>query len=202
MVLCEPKGFIPRLGRLRSRRDHSTRQCAMGTAPTADRGLIEREGATSITGDKAGPTRSDHRAVAGPGYGAMALLPATRRRDIPLRYGCAALRRLSSGRPGRVRRFDTGATWAQRLPRLLRALDRPQTQRSDYPTLSPTGRAGPKPWPRFTDFSARERPRPDRLLSALKRCRGALSAPRRAPTANEAVLYGWLANRKVRNEHA
>ena len=178
--------------------------------PDADRlidELIDREGGyVHHSADKGGPTRFGvTEAVArAHGYsGAMALLP----RD----EAAAIYRRLYWLRPRfdeiarRVPRvaaelFDTGANMGPAvattfLQRALTALNR---NAQDYPDLVPDGRAGPRTLAALDGFlKARGRRAGETvLLRALEALQGEryLRLAERRP-ANEAFLYGWLANR-------
>jgi lysozyme family protein len=169
--------------------------------------LIEREGGyVNHPGDKGGPTRFGiTEAVArAHGYtGPMALLP----RDEAI----AIYRRLYWLRPrfDEVARrapqvaaelFDTGANMGPAvattfLQRALTALNR---NGKDYPDLVPDGRAGPRTLAALDGFlEARGKAGGQAvLLRALEALQGEryLRLAERRP-ANEAFLYGWLANR-------
>jgi len=169
--------------------------------------LIEREGGyVSHPADKGGPTRFGiTEAVArAHGYGgAMAELP----RD----EAAAIYRRLYWLRPRfdqvaeRAPRlaaelFDTGANMgpgvaATFLQRALTALNRNGT---DYPDLTPDGRIGPVTLAALDAFlEARSKIGGETvLLRALEALQGEryLRLAEKRP-ANEALLYGWLANR-------
>ena len=169
--------------------------------------LIEREGGyVNHPGDKGGPTRFGvTEAVArAHGYpGAMALLPREE--------AVAIYRRLYWLRPrfdeiaGRAPQvaaelFETGANMGPAvattfLQRALTALNR---NGQDYPDLVPDGRAGPRTLAALDAF-LETRGKPDGeavLLRALEALQGEryLRLAERRP-ANEAFLYGWLANR-------
>ena len=169
--------------------------------------LIEREGGyVNHPADKGGPTRFGiTEAVArAHGYGgAMALLP----RD----EAAAIYRRLYWLRPRfdeiakrapqvAAELFDTGANMGPAvattfLQRALTALNR---NGSDYPDLVPDGRAGPQTLAALDGFlEARGKTAGQTvLLRALEALQGEryLRLAERRP-ANEAFLYGWLANR-------
>jgi lysozyme family protein len=169
--------------------------------------LIEREGGyVNHPADKGGPTRFGiTEAVArAHGYaGPMAQLP----RDEAV----AIYRRLYWLRPRfdqigeRVARvaaelFDTGANMgpavaATFLQRALTALNRGGT---DYPDLTPDGRVGPMTIAALDSFlAARGKGSGETvLLRALEALQGEryLRLAEKRP-ANEAFLYGWLANR-------
>ncbi|MBA2467158.1 MAG: hypothetical protein H0V46_06080 [Sphingomonas sp.] len=169
--------------------------------------LIDREGGyVNHPSDKGGPTRFGiTEAVArAHGYsGAMALLP----RD----EAAAIYRRLYWVRPRfdeiakRAPRvaaelFDTGANMGPAvattfLQRALTALNR---NGKDYPDLVPDGRAGPQTIAALDGFLAARGSKAGQtvLLRALEALQGEryLRLAERRP-ANEAFLYGWLANR-------
>ena len=169
--------------------------------------LIEREGGyVNHPDDRGGPTRFGiTEAVArAHGYrGAMAALPQAE--------AMAIYRRLFWLRPRfdeiakRVPRvaaelFDTGANMgpavaATFLQRALTALNR---NGKDYPDLVPDGRVGERTLAALDGFlEARGRRGGETvLLRALEALQGEryLSLAERRP-ANEAFLYGWLANR-------
>jgi len=169
--------------------------------------LIEREGGyVNHPADKGGPTRYGiTEAVArAHGYrGAMAVLP---REEAEAIY-----RRLYWLRPRfdqvaeRVPRvavelFDTGANMGPAvattfLQRALTALNRGG---SDYPDLTPDGRVGPatlSALDAFLDVRGRKGGETV-LMRALEALQGEryLRLAEKRP-ANEAFLYGWLANR-------
>ena len=169
--------------------------------------LIEREGGyVDHPADKGGPTRFGiTEAVArAHGYaGAMA--------GLPREEAAAIYRRLYWLRPGfdqvaercprvAAELFDTGpnmgpAVAATFLQRALTALNRGG---QDYPDLVPDGRAGPVTLAALDAFlQARGRNGGETvLLRALEALQGEryLRLAEKRP-ANEAFLYGWLANR-------
>jgi lysozyme family protein len=161
--------------------------------------LIEREGGyVNHVADKGGPTRFGiTEAVArAHGYaGAMALLP----RD----EAAAIYRRLEVAKRApsvAAELFDTGANMGPAvattfLQRALTALNR---NGSDYPDLVPDGRAGPRTIAALDGFlEVRGRKAGEAvLMRALEALQGEryLRLAERRP-ANEAFLYGWLANR-------
>jgi len=169
--------------------------------------LIEREGGyVNRPADKGGPTRFGvTEAVArAHGYaGPMAALP----RDEAV----AIYRRLYWLRPRfdqigeRVPRvaaelFDTGANMgpavaATFLQRALTALNRGG---KDYPDLTPDGRVGPMTIAALDSFLAARGKKSGEtvLLRSLEALQGEryLRLAEKRP-ANEAFLYGWLANR-------
>ena len=169
--------------------------------------LIEREGGyVNHPADKGGPTRYGiTEAVArAHGYaGAMA--------ELPREEATAIYRRLYWLRPrfDQVEKrsprvaaelFDTGANMgpavaASFLQRALTALNRGG---SDYPDLVPDGRCGPETLAALDAFlQVRGKDRGEVvLLRALEALQGEryLRLAEKRP-ANEAFLYGWLANR-------
>ena len=169
--------------------------------------LIEREGGyVNHPDDKGGPTRFGiTEAVArAHGYsGAMALLPreeavAIYRRLYWLRPGFDAIARRAPQVAAEL--FDTGANMGPAvattfLQRALTALNR---NAKDYPDLVPDGRVGPRTLAALDSF-LEVRGKGDGqavLLRALEALQGEryLRLAERRP-ANEAFLYGWLANR-------
>lgn len=169
--------------------------------------LIDREGGyVDHPDDRGGPTRfgitqSVARAL---GYsGAMALLPreeaaAIYRRLYWLRPGFDAIANRS--RQVAAELFDTGANMGPAvattfLQRALTALNR---NARDYPDLVPDGRAGPRTLAALDAFlKVRGQSGGESvLLRALEALQGEryLRLAERRP-ANEAFLYGWLANR-------
>ena len=169
--------------------------------------LIEREGGyVNHPDDKGGPTRFGiTEAVArAHGYaGAMALLPreeavAIYRRLYWLRPGFDAIARRAPQVAAEL--FDTGANMGPAvattfLQRALTALNR---NGQDYPDLVPDGRVGPRTLAALDGFLEvrGERDGQTVLLRALEALQGEryLRLAERRP-ANEAFLYGWLANR-------
>ena len=169
--------------------------------------LIEREGDyINHPADKGGPTRFGvTEAVArAHGYaGAMA--------ELPREEAAAIYRRLYWLRPkfdqiaARCPRvaaelFDTGANMgpavaATFLQRALTALNRAG---QDYPDLVPDGRVGPVTLAALDAFLDARGPKGGEtvLLRALEALQGEryLRLAEKRP-ANEAFLYGWLANR-------
>jgi lysozyme family protein len=167
--------------------------------------LIEREGGyVSHPADKGGPTRFGiTEAVArAHGYaGAMARLPreeaaAIYKRLYWLRPKFDAIAERSPAIAAEL--FDTGANMgpavaATFLQRALTALNR---NGRDYPDLVPDGRIGPASLAALDAFLA-ARPKGETvLLRAIEALQGEryLRLAERRP-ANEAFLYGWLANR-------
>ena len=169
--------------------------------------LIEREGGyVNHPADKGGPTRFGiTEAVArAHGYvGAMAQLPreeasAIYRRLYWLRPRFDQVAKRASRVAAEL--FDTGANMgpavaATFLQRALTALNR---NGKDYPDLVPDGRIGPRTLAAIDAFlEARGRRGGETvLLRALEALQGEryLRLAERRP-ANEAFLYGWLANR-------
>jgi lysozyme family protein len=170
-------------------------------------GLIEREGGyTNHPADRGGPTKfgiTEATARANGYRGAM--------RDLPRDEAAAIYRRLYWLRPKfdqvakrspaiAVELFDTGANMgpavaATFLQRALSALNR---DRKDYPDLVPDGRVGAATLAaldRFLELRGRG-PGETVLLRALDALQGEryLRLAERRP-ANEAFLYGRLANR-------
>ncbi|HUE79737.1 MAG TPA: glycosyl hydrolase 108 family protein [Sphingomicrobium sp.] len=169
--------------------------------------LIEREGGyVNHVADKGGPTRFGitELVARAHGYaGPMSLLP----RD----EAAAIYRRLYWLRPRfdevakrapkvAAELFDTGANMGPAvattfLQRALTALNR---NGKDYPDLVPDGRAGPRTLAALDGFlEARGQSGGETvLLRALEALQGEryLRLAERRP-ANEAFLYGWLANR-------
>ena len=179
--------------------------------------LIEREGGyVCHPADRGGPTRFGiTEAVArAHGYaGAMAELPrdeaaAIYKRLYWLRPRFDEIARRSANLAAEL--FDTGANMgpavaATFLQRALTALNR---NGRDYPDLVPDGRVGPRTLEALDAFlAARPSDGPDPrqpgtadgeavLLRAVEALQGEryLRLAERRP-ANEAFLYGWLANR-------
>jgi len=169
--------------------------------------LMEREGGyVNHPADRGGPTRYGiTQAVArAHGYrGAMTLLPRSEAAAIYRRlYWLRPRFDAVSERCPRVAAelFDTGvnmgpAVAATFLQRGLTALNR---NGRDYPDLVPDGRIGPRTLAALDGFlAARGRPGGETvLMRALEALQGEryLRLAERRP-ANEAFLYGWLANR-------
>jgi lysozyme family protein len=169
-------------------------------------GLIEREGGyANHPADKGGPTRFGiTEAVArAHGYaGAMASLPrdeaaAIYRRLYWLRPRFDEVAQRSARLAAEL--FDTGANMgpavaATFLQRALTALNR---NGQDYPDLVPDGRIGPATLAALDAFMAiRGASGETVILRAVEALQGEryLRLAERRP-ANEAFLYGWLANR-------
>ncbi|MEO8176623.1 MAG: glycosyl hydrolase 108 family protein [Sphingomicrobium sp.] len=169
--------------------------------------LIDREGGyVNHPSDKGGPTRYGvTEAVArAHGYsGAMALLPrdeaaAIYRRLYLLRSRFDEIAKRAPQVAAEL--FDTGANMGPAvattfLQRALTALNR---NGQDYPDLVPDGRAGPRTLAALDGFLEARGKRGGQgvLLRALEALRGEryIRLAERRP-ANEAFLYGWLANR-------
>jgi lysozyme family protein len=168
--------------------------------------LIDREGGyANHPADKGGPTRfgiTEAVARAHGFAGAMTSLPreeaaAIYRRIYWLRPGFDAVAERSE--PLAAELFDTGANMgpavaATFLQRALTALNR---NGQDYPDLVPDGRVGPATLTALDAFFARRGEQGETvLLRALEAMQGEryLRLAERRP-ANEAFLYGWLANR-------
>ena len=169
--------------------------------------LIEREGGyANHPDDKGGPTRFGitESVARAHGYaGAMALLPrdeaaAIYRRLYWLRPRFDEIARRAPQVAAEL--FDTGANMGPAvattfLQRALTALNR---NGQDYPDLVPDGRVGPRTLAALDGFLEvrGERDGQTVLLRALEALQGEryLRLAERRP-ANEAFLYGWLANR-------
>jgi lysozyme family protein len=168
--------------------------------------LIEREGGyANHPADRGGPTQFGiTEAVArAHGYGgAMAQLPrdeaaAIYRRLYWLRPRFDAVAERSPALAAEL--FDTGANMgpavaATFLQRALTALNR---NGQDFPDLVPDGRVGPRTLAALDAFlKLRSGSGETVLLRALEALQGEryLRLAERRP-ANEAFLYGWLANR-------
>lgn len=169
--------------------------------------LIDREGDyADHPADKGGPTRFGITEAVARAHGYSGSL-----RRLPREEAAAIYRRLYWLRPrfdevaersGRVAAelFDTGANMgpavaATFLQRALTALNR---NGSDYPDLVPDGRIGPVTLAALDAFLTKRGARSGEkvLLRALEALQGEryLRLAERRP-ANEAFLYGWLANR-------
>ena len=169
-------------------------------------GLIEREGGyVNHPADRGGPTRFGiTEAVArAHGYrGAMSALPQEEAEAIYLRlYWTRPKFNEVAKRSSRIAAelFDTGANMgpavaATFLQRALTALNR---NGSDYRDLVPDGRIGPITLAALDGFLDTRGVRGETvLLRALEAMQGEryLRLAEKRP-ANEAFLYGWLANR-------
>jgi len=168
--------------------------------------LMEREGGyVNHPADKGGPTRFGitETVARAHGYaGAMASLPreeaaAIYRRLYWLRPKLDAVAQRSGKLAAEL--FDTGANMgpavaATFLQRALTALNR---SAQDYPDLVPDGRVGPATLAALDAFLASRGAKGETvLLRAIEALQGEryLRFAERRP-ANEAFLYGWLANR-------
>ena len=167
--------------------------------------LLEREGGfVNHPADRGGPTCfgiTEGVARAHGYFGAMA--------ELPREEATAIYRRLYWLRPKfdqvaerspaiAAELFDTGANMgpavaATFLQRALTALNR---NGRDYPDLTPDGRIGQQTLAALDAFLAARRNGEAVLLRALEALQGEryLRLAERRP-ANEAFLYGWLANR-------
>lgn len=169
--------------------------------------LIEREGDYSDhPADRGGPTRFGITEAVARAHGYVGAM-----RELPREEAAAIYRRLYWLRPKfnsvalRAPRvaaelFDTGvnmgpAVAATFLQRALTALNR---NGRDYPDLTPDGRVGPVTLGALDGFLEARGARGGEtvLLRALEALQGEryLRLAERRP-ANEAFLYGWLANR-------
>ena len=169
--------------------------------------LIEREGGyVNHPADKGGPTRFGITEAVARAHGFRGPMA-----DLPREEAEAIYRRLYWLRPGfdqvakRTQRvaaelFDTGANMgpavaATFLQRALTALNRGG---KDYPDLVPDGRVGPATIAALDAFlGARGKSGGETvLLRSLEALQGEryLRLAEKRP-ANEAFLYGWLANR-------
>ena len=169
--------------------------------------LIEREGGYSDhPADRGGPTMFGITEAVARAHGYRGAM-----RDLPQGEAAAIYRRLYWLRPRfdavavRAPRiaaelFDTGANMgpavaATFLQRALTALNR---NGKDYPDLVPDGRLGPASIAALDAFLAARGGRGGQLvlLRALEALQGEryLRLAEKRP-ANEAFLYGWLANR-------
>ena len=170
-------------------------------------GLIEREGDYVFhPADRGGPTRFgiSQQVARDNGYaGPMAMLPREEAVTIYRRlYWFKPAFDVIARRAPRVAAelFDTGANMgpavaATFLQRALTALNR---NAGDYPDLVPDGRIGPTTLAALDAFLKLRGEGPGQivLLRALEALQGEryLRLAERRP-ANEAFLYGWLANR-------
>ena len=168
--------------------------------------LIEREGGyVNHPADRGGPTRFGITEAVARAHGYAGAM-----KDLPREEAAAIYRRLYWLRPKfhevarRSERlaaelFDTGANMgpavaATFLQRALTALNR---NGRDYPDLVPDGRIGTRTLAALDTFlSVRGNKAEMVLLRAIEALQGEryLRLAERRP-ANEAFLYGWLANR-------
>jgi lysozyme family protein len=170
-------------------------------------GLIEREGGyVDHPADRGGPTCFGITEAVARAHGYAGPM-----RDLPREEAAAIYRRLYWHRPrfDQVARcaprvaaelFDTGVNMGPAvattfLQRALTALNR---NGRDYPDLTPDGRVGPMTLHALDAFLETRGKRGGEtvLLRALEALQGEryLRLAERRP-ANEAFLYGWLANR-------
>jgi lysozyme family protein len=169
-------------------------------------GLLEREGGyVNHPADRGGPTKFGITEAVARAHGYRGAM-----RSLPREEAAAIYRRLYWQRPrfdavaARAPRlaaelFDTGANMgpavaATFLQRALTALNR---NGRDYPDLVPDGRIGPATLAALDAFLAVRGTQGETvLLRALEALQGEryLRLAERRP-ANEAFLYGWLANR-------
>jgi lysozyme family protein len=170
-------------------------------------GLIEREGGyVDHPADKGGPTCFGITEAVARAHGYAGAM-----RDLPREQAAGIYRRLYWLRPKfdqvamRAPRvaaelFDTGVNMGPAvattfLQRALTALNR---NGRDYPDLTPDGRVGPMTLRALDTFfeSRGKRGAETVLLRALEALQGEryMRLAERRP-ANEAFLYGWLANR-------
>ena len=168
--------------------------------------LVEREGGfVDHPADRGGPTCwgvTEAVARTAGWTGPMRRLPRTLALDIyRRRYWLApGLHRVAERAPTLAAElFDTGVNMGPTvaigfLQRTLNALNRGQ---SDWPYLGVDGRIGPATLNALDRFLAQRGPAAERVLTracdALQGERYVRLAERRP--ANEAFLYGWLANR-------
>ena len=169
-------------------------------------GLIEREGGyVNHPADRGGPTNYGITAEVARAHGfagSMREMPrseaeAIYRRLYWLRPNLGAVARLSPAIAGEL--FDTGVNMgpAVAVTFLQRALNALNRGGADYPDLLPDGRIGAATLDALARFLAVRGKAGDivllRALDALQGERYLRLAERRP--ANEAFLYGWLANR-------
>ena len=170
-------------------------------------GLVEREGGyVADSADAGGPTRFGITEAVARANGYRGLM-----RELPREEAAAIYKRLYWLRPRfdevaeRAARiaaelFDTGANMgpAVAVTFLQRALTALNRNAEDYPDLVPDGRVGPQTLAALDTFlKLRGRNSGETvLLRALEALQGEryLRLAERRP-ANEAFLYGWLANR-------
>lgn len=169
-------------------------------------GLIDREGGyVANPADKGGPTCfgiTEAVARANGYYGDMRQLPREEAVAIYTRlYWLRPRLDEVAARSERVAAelFDTGANMgpAVAVTFLQRALTALNRNAQDYPDLVPDGRIGPQTLAAFDAFlKVRGGGGETVLLRALEALQGEryLRLAERRP-ANEAFLYGWLANR-------
>ena len=169
--------------------------------------LLEREGGyVNHPADRGGPTNFGITAAVARAQGYAGPM-----RDMPRAEAEAIYRRLYWTRPGfdavarlservAAELFDTGVNMgpAVAITFLQRALTALNRSGKDFPDLVPDGRAGPVTLAALQSFLAARGKGPGEtvLLRALEALQGEryLRLAERRP-ANEAFLYGWLANR-------
>ena len=169
--------------------------------------LLEREGGyVNHPADRGGPTRFGITEAVARAHGYRGAM-----RQLPREEAAAIYRRLYWLRPRldevakrapkvAAELFDTGVNMgpAVAITFLQRALTALNRNGKDYPDLVPDGRAGPQTLAAPDGFlAARGRKGGETvLLRALEALQGEryLRLAERRP-ANEAFLYGWLANR-------
>ncbi len=168
--------------------------------------VIGREGGYSDhPADRGGPTRwgVTERVARAHGYD-------DDMRGFPRSRAVAIYRRLYWLRPGYDRvaerapaiaaeLFDTGVNMGPAVATglLQRALNALNRGASDYPDIATDGRVGPATLAALDGFLARRGPAGERvLLTAIEALQGEryIHLAERRP-ANEAFVYGWLANR-------
>lgn len=168
--------------------------------------VIDREGGyVDHPADRGGPTRYGitQGVARADGYdGPMRMLPHARAVSIYRRlYWTAprldAVARMAPGIAAEL--FDTGVNMGPAvaigfLQRALNALNRGAT---DYPDLAMDGQAGPRTLAALREFLVRRGTGGETvLLRAIEALQGErYVALAEARPANEAFLYGWLANR-------
>lgn len=170
-------------------------------------GLLDREGGyVNHPADKGGPTKYGITEAVARAHGYAGAM-----RDLPREEAMAVYRRLYWQRPrfDEVARrlpiiaaelFDTGVNMgpAVAVTFLQRALNALNRQQADYADLVPDGRIGPATLNALDEYRAvrGEKGGETVLLRALEALQGEryLRLAERRP-ANEAFLYGWLANR-------
>ena len=169
--------------------------------------LIDREGGyVDNSADKGGPTCFGITQAVARAHGYVGPM-----RQLPRSEAEAIYRRLYWLRPGldqvatrsgriAAELFDTGVNMgpAVAITFLQRALTALNRNGSDYPDLTPDGRVGPATLAALDAFLAKRGASSGetvlfRALEALQGERYLRLAERRP--ANEAFLYGWLANR-------
>ena len=169
-------------------------------------GLVEREGGfVDHPADRGGPTRwgiTEPVARAAGWTGSMRALPRTLALDLYRRryWLRPGLHRVAERAPALAAElFDTGVNMgpAVAIGFLQRTLNAMNRGASDWPDMAVDGRIGPTTLGALDRFLARRGPSAEAVLTracdALQGERYVRLAERRP--ANEAFLYGWLANR-------